>query len=66
MAAAMDARIREASGGTKRFRDVMRYLMEWTERNGREYGLDELAALFREATGVDVSEEVRAWMGPLP
>lgn len=66
MAAAIDARIRETSGGRKRFRDVMRYLVSWTERNGRAFRIDELTGIFREATGVDVCDAFEAWLGPLP
>jgi predicted metalloprotease with PDZ domain len=67
MAAALDERIQAATGGTRSLRDAFRYLVSWTAREGRGFAdADELSALIREATGVDVGAVVGQWLGPLP
>lgn len=65
MAAAIDDRIREASGGTRRLRDALRFLVTWSARERRGFAIDELPGLIREATGVDVRAVVDAWLTPL-
>jgi predicted metalloprotease with PDZ domain len=52
----LDQRIRERSGGKKRFRDAARYLMEWSARNQRGFRIEELPGIFREATGADTGD----------
>ncbi|MFQ5538740.1 MAG: hypothetical protein ACE5GJ_14990, partial [Gemmatimonadota bacterium] len=64
MAGEMDDTIRAATDGRRRFRDVLRYLVAWSAENRRAYSLEELPALFRQATGVDVEGVYRRWMGP--
>ncbi len=64
MAAAMDALIREKSGGTKRLRDGLRYLMDWSQKNQRPFTIEELPAIFKEATGVDTSDVLNRWLEP--
>lgn len=66
MAAAIDERIRRETGGTKRLRDALRYLVAWSARERRGFAVDELPGLLREATGVDVSAVVAEWLRPLP
>jgi predicted metalloprotease with PDZ domain len=56
LAAELDERIGSASGGRKRFRDAARFLVEWSAANRRGFRVEELPALFREATGVETSE----------
>ncbi len=64
MAAAMDALIREKSGDTKRLRDGLRYLMEWSRKNQRPFTIEELPAIFKKATGVDTSDVLDRWLKP--
>lgn len=64
MAAAMDALIREKSGGTKRLRDALRYLMEWSRKNQRPFTIEELPVIFKEATGVNTSDVLERWLKP--
>jgi predicted metalloprotease with PDZ domain len=65
MAAEMDDRIRAQTSGQKSLRDALRYLIAWTTQNRRAFRTDELAEIFREATGVDVSSILNARMKPL-
>lgn len=62
LAAALDERIREKSGGTKRLRDALRHLLDWSARSGRGFRVEELPALFREATGVDTQDVWGRWL----
>jgi predicted metalloprotease with PDZ domain len=52
LAARLDERIRHASGGRKRFRDVLRHLVAWGAAEKRGFRVDELPGLVREATGI--------------
>lgn len=65
MAAAIDARIRTESGGTKRLRDALRYLVAWSARERRGFRVEELAPLIEAGTGVDVRAIVDEWLRPL-
>jgi predicted metalloprotease with PDZ domain len=65
MAAEMDELIRERSGGTRRLRDALRHLVQWSEREKRAFSIDELPAIFEEATGVDTSEVLERWLTPI-
>ena len=56
LAAALDERIRQRTAGQKRFRDAARYLMVWSARHRRGFRIEELPAIFREATGVETSD----------
>jgi predicted metalloprotease with PDZ domain len=56
MAAEMDELIRNESGGAKRLRDGLRQLMAWSREKQRPFEIDELPAIFEEATGVDTRE----------
>jgi predicted metalloprotease with PDZ domain len=62
LAAELDERIREASGGRKRLRDVCRHLMEWSAANRRGFRIDELPGLVHEATGVETREFWDSWL----
>jgi predicted metalloprotease with PDZ domain len=64
MAAEMDDHIRAQTAGKKSLRDALRHLMDWSERNQRAFGIEELPAIFREATGVDTSAILDRWMQP--
>lgn len=56
LAAAIDDRIRERTGGRKSLRDALRALVAWTARERRAWTIEELPARFRESTGVDTSD----------
>ena len=56
LAAELDQRIRQASGGRKRFRDAARHLVEWSAASRRGFRVDELSGLFREATDVETKD----------
>ncbi|MGI8896765.1 MAG: hypothetical protein ACR2IB_00095, partial [Pyrinomonadaceae bacterium] len=62
MAAEMDERIRERSAGKKSLRDGMRNLMTWSVRNRRAFRIEELPAIFAEATGVDTRQVMEKWL----
>ena len=66
MAAAMDERIRTASGGARTLRDAMQALVAWSARERRGFRVDELPALVQHATGVDVRAVLEEWLRPLP
>lgn len=66
MAAAIDDRIQRESKGARSLRDALRHLVAWTAREHRAFSLDELPALIREATGVDVALTMQEWLRPLP
>jgi predicted metalloprotease with PDZ domain len=62
LAAELDQRIRERSGGRRRFRDAVRGLMGWSAERRRGFRTAELPGLFREATGVDTSDVWERWL----
>jgi predicted metalloprotease with PDZ domain len=64
LAAELDQHIREASGGRKRFRDAAIYLMKWSEEHKRGFRVDELPAIFQQATGVDSRSVWDRWLPP--
>jgi predicted metalloprotease with PDZ domain len=66
MAFEMDQRIRAGSKGTRRLRDALRHLLAWSEKNKRGFRIEELPAIFREATGVDTRDILEKWLQPMP
>lgn len=66
MAAAIDERIQQQSNGARSLRDALRFLVEWSARERRGFGIDELPGLIRQATGVEVRDVVDTWLRPLP
>jgi predicted metalloprotease with PDZ domain len=62
MAAEMDARIRERSGGARRLRDALRFMPEWVRRTGRGFRTSEFAGIIREASGVEVADILDRWL----
>jgi len=64
MAAEMDERIRSATNGQKRLRDALRFLVKWSQREKRGFRIDELPAIFSEATGVDTRDILEKWLAP--
>ncbi len=65
MAAEMDDRIRQRTGGAKSLRDALRYLIAWTAREQRAFHIEELPVLIRVATGVDTADILEKWLKPL-
>lgn len=65
MAAAVDDRIRERSGGQKSLRDAFRFLVAWTAREHRGFSIEELPGLIQQATGVETRDVIEAWLRPL-
>ena len=66
MAAEMDERIAARTGGAKGLRDALRGLMTWSRGSGRGFRIDELPAIFAEATGVDTRDILDRWLAPMP
>ncbi|HEY7679348.1 MAG TPA: hypothetical protein VIC04_02440, partial [Terriglobia bacterium] len=64
MAAEMDERIRSESGGQKRLRDALRFLVKWSQREKRGFRIEELPAIFSEATGVETRDILEKWLAP--
>ena len=64
MAAQMDDRIRKQSQGKKDLRDALRAVLLQTQEEHRPFKIEELAPLFHQATGVDVSEIFKHWLQP--
>jgi predicted metalloprotease with PDZ domain len=62
MAAEMDQRIRERSGGAKSLRDALRFMPDWVRRTGRGFRVSEFAGIVREATGVQVGDILERWL----
>ncbi len=54
LAADLDIHLRQQTHGRARLRDVLRYLLTWCARHQRGFRVDELPAIFHEATGVEV------------
>jgi predicted metalloprotease with PDZ domain len=65
MAAEMDDRIRAKTQQKKSLRDALRYLLDWSEKNRRAFRVEELAAIFRDAIGVDTKDILDRWLQPL-
>ncbi len=65
MASEMDDRIRSATGGTKRLRDALRFLVGWSAKEGRPFHIDELPALLGPATGVEIRDIMERWLGAM-
>lgn len=65
MADAMDRRIRERTSGAKSLRDAFRHFVAWTARERRAFRLDEIPALIRESTGVDVRDLFDRGLAPM-
>ena len=66
MAAEMDDRIRQQTGGRKQLRDALRHLVAWSARERRAFRIGDIPAIFKEATGVETRDILERWMGPLP
>ncbi len=64
MAAEMDELIREKTGGSKRLRDGLRHLMEWSAKMGRPFAIEEIPDIFEEATGVSTHQVMERWLAP--
>jgi predicted metalloprotease with PDZ domain len=65
MAYEMDQKIRAESKGAKRLRDALRHLVAWSEKNKRAFRIEELPAIFKEATGVDTRDILEKWLKPM-
>ena len=65
MAAEMDDRIRQRSGGAKSLRDALRGLLRWSAENQKPFQTEDLPRYFATATGVDVADILERWMKPL-
>ncbi len=64
MAAEMDDDIRASTNGQKRLRDALRHLVKWSRRERRAFRIEELPAIFQEATGVDTRYILEKWLAP--
>ena len=64
MAAEMDRRIRAESHGKASLRDGLVALILHTQKTQRPFTIDELAPVFQQATGVDVSDILERWLQP--
>lgn len=65
MAAEMDARIRERTQSRKGLRDALQHLMAWSAKEKRAFRIEELPAIFKEATGVETRDILEKWLAPL-
>lgn len=66
MASEMDDYIRASTNGQKRLRDGLRHLVKWSRRERRAFRIEELPAIFQEATGVDTRPILEKWLAPYP
>jgi predicted metalloprotease with PDZ domain len=64
MAAEMDELIRKKSRGSKRLRDGLRHLMNWSAKNQRPFTIEEIPDIFEEATGVSTHPVMERWLAP--
>jgi predicted metalloprotease with PDZ domain len=62
LAADLDAHIQKASGGQKRFRDAVVFLMRWSDQHRRGFRTEELPEIFEEATGVRTHDVWQRWL----
>jgi len=62
MAAEIDDQIRGQTQGKKSLSDALRALIAQTQKEQRPFRIEELAPVFQNATGVDVSDTLRRWM----
>lgn len=62
LAAELDERIRERTGGRSRVRDAFRHLLAWCGSERRGFRTDELPGLVREATGVETGDVWDRWL----
>ncbi|HXV63939.1 MAG TPA: hypothetical protein VEK15_24785 [Vicinamibacteria bacterium] len=65
MAAAIDEHLRRESRGEYRLRDALRHLVSWSRKTERAFEIDELPAIFAEATGVDTRPVLEGWLKSL-
>jgi predicted metalloprotease with PDZ domain len=65
LAAAIDDLIRERTGGARRLRDALRHLVSWSRKNQRAFEIEELPAIFAQATSVDIRAVFDEWLKPL-
>jgi predicted metalloprotease with PDZ domain len=65
LAAEIDERIRQRTGGAKSLRDALRFLVAWSAREHRAFRTGELADLFRQSTGVDTNDIIERELRPL-
>jgi predicted metalloprotease with PDZ domain len=65
MAHDLDVYIQEKTKGKKSFKDAIRGLLEWSEKNQRAYEYDEILKIMNEATGVNLSIIWDKWQGRL-
>jgi len=61
MACEMDTYLRQRTGGRKSFRDVLRYLYAWSQREQRPFTMDEFPGLLKQATGEDLRAIYEQW-----
>ena len=62
MAAEMDDRIQEQTGGKKSLREALRALLAWSAKNQRALQVEEITRIISESTSVDVDDIVARWM----
>lgn len=65
MAAEMDDRIHERSGGAKSLCDALRWLLRWSAENRKPFLTEDLPRYFATATGVEVADILERWMRPV-
>jgi predicted metalloprotease with PDZ domain len=66
MAAEMDELIRRQTNGSRSLRDALRHLIAWSAREKRAWRIEELPAIFRQATGVDTKPVLDKWLAGTP
>ena len=64
MAAEMDDRIRLQTKGKQSLRDALRAMVLRTQQIQRSFKIDELAPIFKQATGVEVNDILQRWLQP--
>ena len=62
MAYEMDEKIRASTQGAMRLRDALRGLVAWSAKEGRPFRMEELPALFKQATGVETKDIMERWL----
>ena len=64
MAEEMDTQIRTQTHDGKSLRDALRALLAWSAQTHRAFRVEELPAVFYEATGVDTKAILEKWIKP--
>lgn len=65
MAYEIDQFIREKTGNKQSFRDALRHLFRWSQKNARGFSVNELSGILQEGINTDIQPIYKKWLQPL-